>query len=116
MVTQIDAALTALADPTRRRVVELLRDRPRRVGELSAAVEVSAPAMSKHLRVLRISGIVEEVREEQDARVHVYQLRPEAFAALRAWLDHVQTYWDEQLSAFKDYAEQRDPTRNGEPT
>ena len=115
MVTQIDAALTALADPTRRRVVELLRDRPHRMGELSAAVDVSAPAMSKHLRVLRTSGIVEEMREEQDARVHVYQLRPEAFAALRAWLDHVQTYWDEQLGAFKDYAERREPRRNGEP-
>ena len=116
MVTQLDAALTALADPTRRRVVELLRDHPRRVSELSAAVDVTPPAMSKHLRVLRASGVVAEVRDEQDARVHVYRLRPEAFATLRVWLDHVQAYWDEQLSAFKDYAERRESSRNGEPT
>lgn len=109
MVTHIDAALNALADPTRRHVVELLRERPRRVGELSAALDLSAPAMSKQLRVLRVSGLVEEVRVEQDARVHVYRLRPEAFATLRAWLDDVQAYWNEQLGAFKDYAERREP-------
>jgi DNA-binding transcriptional ArsR family regulator len=106
MVTDIDTALSALADPTRRQVVDLLRERPRRAGELAAACQMSGPAMSKHLRVLRASGLVDEQRVEQDARVHVYQLRPEPFLALRAWLDHVQMFWTDQLSAFKEHVEQ----------
>jgi DNA-binding transcriptional ArsR family regulator len=107
MVTDLDAALVALADPTRRRVVDLLRDRPRRAGELAVACEMSGPAMSKHLHVLRASGLVEEQRVALDARVHLYQLRPEPFDALQAWLDQVRAYWTNQLAAFKAHAEQR---------
>ena len=104
----VDGTLAALADPTRRQVVELLRERPRRVGELAAAVAMSGPAMSKHLRVLRASGLVEVETEptgaERDARLRVYRLRPEPFAALHAWLDQV-AFWADQLDAFKEYAE-----------
>lgn len=107
MVNQLDATLAALADPTRRRVVELLRERPRRAGELAAATAASGPAMSKHLRVLRAGGLVEEARDEHDARAHIYRLRPERFAALGDWLDHVQAFWDGQLGAFKDHVERR---------
>lgn len=107
MVNQLDATLAALAEPTRRRVVELLRERPRRAGELASATAASGPAMSKHLRVLRASGLVEEVRVERDARVHVYRLRPEPFVALGDWLDHVQAFWDGQLDAFKGHVERR---------
>jgi DNA-binding transcriptional ArsR family regulator len=106
MVTDLDTALVALADPTRRHVVDLLRERPRRAGELAAACGMSGPAMSKHLRVLRASGVVEERRVAQDARVHLYQLRPEPFVALQAWLDQIQAYWVDQLAAFKAHAEQ----------
>ena len=74
---KLDATLAALADPTRRRVVELLRERPRRAGELAEAFGVSAPAMSRHLRVLRTRGLVEEERVDEDARVRVYRLRRE---------------------------------------
>ena len=105
MVTDLDTALNALADPTRRQVVELLRDRPRRTGELAAACGTSGPAMSKHLRVLRASGVVDEQRVEADARIHLYQLRPEPFLVLQAWLDQVQAYWTGQLAAFKEHAE-----------
>ena len=106
----VDRTFAALADPTRRRVVELLRKRPRRAGELAAAFGMSPPAMSRHLRVLRRTGLVEEASPEEDARVRVYRLRRERFAALRDWLDEVEAFWSEQLGAFKEHAER---TRKG---
>ncbi len=106
-LSEIDRTLAALADPTRRRVVDLLRKKPRRAGDLAAAFEMSAPAMSRHLRVLRQSGLVEEEALDEDARVRVYQLRPERFAAMRGWLDEVEGYWNDQLAAFKAQAERR---------
>lgn len=102
----LDATLAALADPTRRQVVDLLRRSPRRAGELAAAARMSAPAMSRHLRVLRTTGLV-EVEQDEDARGRVYRLRPEPFADLQAWLGQVQAFWDEQLGAFKAHAERR---------
>jgi DNA-binding transcriptional ArsR family regulator len=110
MVSDIDATLAALADPTRRHVVELLRERPRRAGELAAATEMSGPAMSRHLRVLRTSGLVEEAPGAHDARVRVYRLRAEPFVALQAWLDQIEAFWTEQLNAFKAHVER---TRKG---
>ena len=103
--TQLDRTFAALADPTRRRVVDLLHKRPRRAGELAAAFGMSAPAMSRHLRVLRKTGLVDEEAEEDDARARVYRLCPEPFAKLRAWLDQVEGYWTDQLGAFKAHAE-----------
>jgi len=101
----LDRTFAALADPTRRPVVELLRKRPRRAGELAAAFGMSPPAMSRHLRVLRRTSLVEEDSLEEDARVRVYRLRPERFAALRGWLQEVEAFWGEQLGAFKAHAE-----------
>ena len=102
---RLDATFAALADPTRRRVIDLLRRRPRRAGELAMAFRMSAPAMSRHLRVLRKSGIVEEEGLPDDARVRVYRLRPQPFAQLRDWLAEVETFWSEQLESFKQHAE-----------
>ena len=102
---ELDDTLSALADPTRRRVVDLLRKRPRRAGELAAASRVSAPAMSRHLRVLRTRGLVEEAREDDDARVRVYRLRPEPFRDLQRWLEEVESFWTDPLGAFKAHAE-----------
>jgi len=101
----VDDTLAALAEPTRRRVVDLLRERPRRAGELAAAFDLSAPAMSRHLRVLRKSGLVEEEEQGDDARVRVYRLRREPFDALTAWLEKVAAFWTDQLGAFKAHAE-----------
>ena len=102
----LDRTLGALADPTRRRVVELLRREPRRAGELAEAFGMSAPAMSRHLRVLRTRGLVEEAREaDADARCRVYRLRPEPFRDLASWLAEVETFWSDQLGAFKQHAE-----------
>ena len=98
----IDTTMSALADPTRRRVVELLRERPRRAGELAARAHTSAPAMSRHLRVLRTSGLVEAELSEDDARARVYRLRAERLRGLHEWLD---SFWGEQLGAFKAHVE-----------
>jgi DNA-binding transcriptional ArsR family regulator len=111
MVTDLDDLFAALADPTRRHVVELLRERPRRAGELAAAAGMSGPAMSKHLRQLRASGLVADERVARDARVHLYHLRPEPFSALQAWLDQMQAFWTDQLDAFKEHVER---TQKGE--
>jgi DNA-binding transcriptional ArsR family regulator len=111
--SEIDRTLAALADPTRRRVVDLLRKKPLRAGDIAAKFAMSAPAMSRHLRVLRKSGIVEEEALDEDARVRVYRLRPERFAAMRGWLDEVEGYWSDQLAAFKAHAERRKREREG---
>src|SRR5690242_17887956 len=113
MVNDIDTTLSALADPTRRQVVELLRERPRRAGELATAASMSGPAMSRHLRVLRASGLVEVEPEsdDHDARVRVYRLCPAPFVTLHEWLDHMQAFWTGQLDSFRAYSER---TQKGE--
>lgn len=101
----LDATLVALADPARRGVIDLLRKEPRRAGELAGALGLTPPAMSRHLRLLRESGLVERAFDEDDARANVYRLRPEKFAELRAWLDQIERFWSQQLDAFARHAE-----------
>ena len=86
----LDRTLAALADPARRRVVELLRERPHRSGELAAALAVSPSVMSRHLKVLRDSDLVEESSPVFDARLRIYSLRAGATAGLRSWLAAVE--------------------------
>jgi DNA-binding transcriptional ArsR family regulator len=107
MTVQLAPVLTALADPTRLRVVQLLSDGPRRAGELAAAAGTSAPTMSRHLRVLLEAGVVADERPAEDARTRVFWLRPESIEPLRAWLDEVQAAGDEQLASFKQHIERR---------
>jgi DNA-binding transcriptional ArsR family regulator len=104
-VSELDQTLAALSDPTRRGVIELLRKRPRRAGELAEALDTSAPAMSRHLRVLRRHGLVEEEHTGEDARVRMYRLRPEPFRGLRRWLDDVEAFWTKELDSFAKHAE-----------
>src|SRR5215210_3287518 len=101
MASDLAPLLTALADPTRQRVVQLLSERPRRAGELAAAAGTSAPTMSRHLRVLLAAGIVADERPADDARTRVFWLRPESIGAVSDWLDELQTAADEQLASFK---------------
>ena len=102
----VDVTLSALADPTRRAVVDLLGTGPKRAGELAASVGMSGPAMSRHLRVLRVKGLVEEEHtRHEDARLRVYRLRPQPFVQLRNWLTEVEALWSDQLAGFKAYAE-----------
>jgi DNA-binding transcriptional ArsR family regulator len=104
--------LIALAAPTRRRVVDLLRKRPRPAGELSRGLKMSAPAMSRHLRVLRKAGLVEEEGVEHDARLRIYRLRREAFAELQSWVSEIEAFWTDQLGAFKTHAERSRKDKN----
>lgn len=101
----MDELFAVLADPTRRRVVQLLGERPRRAGELAQAAGVSAPVVSRHLRILLAAGVVSDERVADDARLRVFRLRPESLVALRAWLDQVQAHWTEQLGSFKRHVE-----------
>jgi DNA-binding transcriptional ArsR family regulator len=97
----LDRTLAALADPYRRRVVDLLRERPHRAGELAQATQISFPLMSRHLKTLRESGLVEEDRDEFDSRVRIYRLRPAPMADLRVWLEETEVLWGRQLLALK---------------
>jgi DNA-binding transcriptional ArsR family regulator len=105
MATELDEVLVALADPTRRRIVELLGHKPTRAGEIAAQFDSAAPTISRHLRVLRQSGLIEETRVEDDARVKVYQLRREPFGHLGAWIDQVEAFWRDQLGSFAELVE-----------
>jgi DNA-binding transcriptional ArsR family regulator len=107
MTSELAPLLTALADPTRRHVVQVLSEGPRRAGELAAASDTSAPTMSRHLRVLLDAGIVVDERPADDARARVFWLRPQSITALRDWLDELQAAGDEQLAAFKRHVEGR---------
>lgn len=81
--------IEALSDPTRRQVVTLLSGGPRRAGELAAEVGMSAPAMSRHLRVLLSATVITDERLDEDARARVFRLRPESITTARAWLDNL---------------------------
>jgi DNA-binding transcriptional ArsR family regulator len=105
--SNVDRTLAALADPTRRAVVDLLRKQPLRASDLADALSLSRPGMSRHLRVLRQTGLVDEDSLEDDARVRMYRLLPRPFAQLRDWLDEVEAFWGDQLDAFKAHAERR---------
>jgi len=90
----VDIALSALADPTRRQVIELLIAGPRRTNELAEAIGVSVPAVSRHLRLLRERSLVERIDVEGDGRGRQYQLNPSRLAPLASWLggDHWSTH------------------------
>jgi DNA-binding transcriptional ArsR family regulator len=99
-VTAYGDVLSALADPTRRQVFELLRRGPRPVGELAGELPVSRPAVSQHLKVLKDAGLV---REQREGTRRLYAPNGDGLAALRDYLDG---YWDEALAAFKQAAEE----------
>ena len=107
MASELAPVLTALADPTRQRVIQLLSQGPRRAGELAAAAGTSAPTMSRHLRVLLKAGIVADERPADDARTRVFWLRPESITPIRDWLEELQATSEEQLASFKRHVEQR---------
>jgi DNA-binding transcriptional ArsR family regulator len=103
--TDLDQTLIALADPARRAIVELLRERPLRPSEVADVLEITRPAMSRHLRVLRTSGLIEEEMLEDDARSRLLQLRRKPFTQLRNWVGEIESFWTDQLEAFKAHAE-----------
>lgn len=88
------STLAALADPTRRTMFERLRKRPHAVGELARALDVSQPAASQHLRVLREARLV---RERREGTRHIYSASPEGLDALRRY---IESLWDDVLTAY----------------
>jgi DNA-binding transcriptional ArsR family regulator len=105
--------LVALADGTRSRIMEMLAERPHTAGEIHGAFPIAAPAVSRHLRVLREAGLVEEHRPQDDRRVRLYALRPEPVQAVADWLEELSLAWQQQLDSFADFVALR--TRRAEP-
>lgn len=93
----MDALLQALADQSRRTVLEILRDRAATAGELASALPIARPGVSRHLRVLREAGLV-DVRQEAQRRI--YSIRPEALAELDEWLGDYRALWQNRLDAL----------------
>jgi DNA-binding transcriptional ArsR family regulator len=95
-----ETAFAVLAEPNRRRILDLLRDRERPVGELVDALAVSQPAVSKHLRVLRDAGVVES---RVDAQRRLYRVRAEPLREIDAWLAPYRAMWEERLDALEHH-------------
>jgi DNA-binding transcriptional ArsR family regulator len=104
-ITRLDRTLTALADPTRRRLIERVGRRAQRPNELCRGLPMSRPAVSKHLRILREAGLLEAVPQ---GREMLYRLarRPGGLSEARAYIERVSRTWDRALEAFKAFAEQ----------
>ena len=97
-----DAAFGALADPTRRAVLDMLRAGTRPAGEIARSFTVSRPAISKHLRILRRAHLVEERRE---GRHRMYRLNPEPLKAVDSWLEQYRNFWTASLENLKSFVE-----------
>jgi DNA-binding transcriptional ArsR family regulator len=108
---QLNAAFAALSDSSRREMIRMLLQKPRRAGELAECVAMSPQALSRHLRVLRKAGLVSEQGIEDDARVRIYSVHPTAFQPVQQWMAQVEDLWRRQLHAFKAFAE--NPRRSG---
>jgi DNA-binding transcriptional ArsR family regulator len=97
-----EAAFSALADPTRRAVLDLLRRGSLPAGRIAQAFPVSRPAISKHLRLLRRAQLV---RERREGRRRLYQLNPEPLRAVDSWLSHYRMFWQMTLTDLKKFVE-----------
>jgi DNA-binding transcriptional ArsR family regulator len=113
-----EATFQALADPTRRAVLDLLRRGSQPAGEIAGAFPISRPAISKHLRLLRRAHLV---REHREGRNRVYHLNPEPLRAVDSWLDQYRTFWSANLASLKsfvesEYAKETTQSRAAKPT
>ena len=104
----MEAALKAIAAPRRRQILTLVRDGELSAGEIAAQFDVTRPAVSQHLTVLREAGLLTERR---DGTRRLYRVRPEGLAGLRAFLEE---FWDERLSALKREAEKEEKKRGND--
>lgn len=104
----MDAALKAIAAPPRRRILTLVRDGELTAGEIAAHFDVTRPAVSQHLTVLKEAGLVEERRQ---GRRRLYRARPEGLSELRAFLDE---FWSRRLEALKREAEREERKSHGD--
>lgn len=97
-----EAIFSALADPTRRAVLDLLRQGSRPAGQIARAFPISRPAISKHLRLLRRAHLVEERRA---GRHRLYQLNAVPLKAVDSWLEHYRSFWGANLASLKSFVE-----------
>jgi DNA-binding transcriptional ArsR family regulator len=100
ILVAVSTTWTALADPTRRAILDLLRERPRAVGEVAARLDLAQPTASKHLAVLRRAGLV---RATVDAQRRVYALDPRPMGELEAWLAPYRRLWGDALDALGEH-------------
>jgi DNA-binding transcriptional ArsR family regulator len=107
--------LLALADGTRGGIVEMLAKRPHTATEIHRAFPIAAPAVSRHLRVLREAGLVEERRPAHDRRVRVYTLKAQPVKELADWLAAMSQLWQVQLDSFKDHVALRSARSKEKP-
>jgi DNA-binding transcriptional ArsR family regulator len=107
----LSAAFAALADASRREIIRLLLQEPRRAGEIAECVAMSPQALSRHLRVLRRAGLIAERGIEDDARVRIYSVPTAALQPVQNWIAQAEDLWRRQLQAFKSFAES--PRRPG---
>jgi DNA-binding transcriptional ArsR family regulator len=98
---------TAIADPTRRRILDLLAQAEQSVTELAAPFEMSRPAVSQHLRVLREAGLVSEHRS---GRQRIYQLEPAGLREVDLWLASYQRFWRNRFAALGEYLDASEDT------
>jgi DNA-binding transcriptional ArsR family regulator len=97
-----EATFQALADPTRRAVLDLLRRGSQPAGQIADAFPVSRPAISKHLRLLRRAHLV---REHREGRNRIYQLNPEPLRAVDSWIGQYRDFWTASLNSLKSFVE-----------
>jgi len=109
-VVQAAVAFDVLAEPNRRRILDMLRDEERPVGDLVGALRISQPAVSKHLRVLRDAGFV-EVRA--DAQRRLYRVRPEPLREIAEWLEPYRALWSSRLDDLERHLDVMDRPRKG---
>lgn len=109
-----DQLLAALADPTRRRIVELLGEAPRTASEIHREFPIANPAVSRHLRVLRDAGLITAQRVPDDDRVRLYTLELQRLELLTGWIGEISKHWQQQLDSFEDYVALR--SRGTAPT
>jgi len=102
LIYSAEATFHALADPTRRAVLDLLRQGSQPAGRIAQAFPVSRPAISKHLRLLRKAHLVQERRE---GRHRLYQLNPEPLKAVDSWLQQYRVFWQANLANLKTFVE-----------
>jgi DNA-binding transcriptional ArsR family regulator len=108
----LELTLQAVADPTRRAVLDLLRAGSRPAGEIARAFPVSRPAISRHLRQLRRAGLV---REHRRGRHRYYQLDPAPLREVDRWLERYRLFWEQKLSALKSFVEDENRPKRHSP-
>lgn len=113
MTERVGSTLVALADPTRRRIVEELGRGTLSAGELAERLNVTAALLTRHLRVLRLGQMVSVALDPTDNRRHIYELSPEPIIEVRKWADNLAGYWQEQLAGFTAHAERKRGDRAG---